>query len=231
MLAVVSLLALGISPPLWCQPTAVGIIWGSMFCAAFVLGGVGRGRLTIALAAFLLLALSSQAMQRTTDVSLLDSLLLQSIIFTGGWLSAMLDPKCRARDFRPILRQFSILDVVVLTSLFACFFHAVPRISTHPLLLVGVLCTLAFGVAISWVATRWGLYDHWNLALVFYTAVPISLALVGLHLSGTLDLTRAESLLWLMMGPINVVAAQATVVLLAMATMRPIMAELRREAL
>ncbi len=102
----------------------------------------------------------------------------------------------------------------------ACFCQALPNLDTAPSVLFTALIALAAGLVCSWLAYRWAWQDEWT-PLGVLSLVGSLIAICGLtYFGGPPSRSLAEALRWMLTGPINVVACQATTVLLSLALMR-----------
>jgi ABC-type xylose transport system permease subunit len=164
----------------------------------------------------------NQSFLHITDLPPADSLLLSTLLLTSGWVIARLD---RAHVFSSIPAahahgsQWSIGDIAFATAMAACLSQAFVH-STWTLLLVSALTALAGGVVCSWLAYRWVWLDQYSLFSLLLAFLGLAAATIYVHRVAPVDATFWESVQWICMGPVNVIASQATSVLLVLALIR-----------
>ncbi len=220
--------ALGWIPPLWLQPTAVGVLWGSLFFAGFLAGSLGRGKLSTALVCLIIGTVSNAAFQRITDFASSDSLLVATCLLFAGWLTATLDPL--SSPFQSSQRfpsphvtsaaRWTIWDIAFLTLIAACACHSIPKLEAPPMLMLGVLMALLGGLTSSWMACRWAWNERWNLWRFGVVILSLCAAAGLVFLSRPPSMPLLQSLQWVVSGPLNVIAAQALTVLFSLAVLR-----------
>jgi len=221
VLAACAVLA-GLQPPLWFQPTLVGGLWAMVLLSGFALGSFGRGSFVAATVAGLLAWLMNQSFLQITDLPPADCLLLSTLLLSSGWVIARLD---RAHLFSSIpsahaqSAQWSIGDIAFATAMAACLAQAFVH-CTPSLLLLSAVTALGGGVVCSWLAYRWVWLDQYSLLSLFLAFAGLVVATLYVHHVAPVDATFWESVQWICMGPVNVIASQATFVLLVLALIR-----------
>lgn len=213
----------GWQPPLWMQPSMVGLIWGSLFLSGFGIAWLGKASavqvgLHAASATFLVLAF-----RFITDLSLEECLIASITLVGSGWLACRLDLRLIADRFTWVAHeprtQLSILDLLLATTLVACAARAYINLTHPPLMLYSMLGTLLLGCGCSWACYHWTWNDRRPVGVPLLMVAFFSLA--GLVLIarvsplGTLDLT-----IWLLVGPLSVLAAQCFVVMTSFSMIR-----------
>ncbi len=212
----------GFQPPLWFQPTLVGILWGLVFLIGFAMGSFGRGSFLAATLAGVLTWLMNQSFLQITDLPPADCLLLSTLLLSSGWVIARLD---RAHLFSSIptahaqSAQWSIGDIAFSTALAACLVQAFVH-CTPTLLLLSAIMALAGGIVCSWLAYRWVWLDQYSLVSLLVAFVGLVSATLYIHHVAPVDATFWESVRWICVGPVNVIASQATSVLMVLALIR-----------
>jgi hypothetical protein len=219
-----SLFAIGFEPALWFQPTAVGVLWASIFLSGFLIGGLGRGKLWAAISAGSVAYLATSAFRELTEIAAPDSLLLSALLMFVGWLTALFESVAVVRDDSPNVQAFKprcfIWDIAFITLLVAIACHALPRMATPPVLLLSVIVALSGGLLCNWIACRWVWNDCWS---------PLSLlACVALFVAGITfvcatapqGISPQHALSWALTGPVNVIAAQGVTVLFVLGLWR-----------
>lgn len=221
VLAACAVLA-GFQPPLWFQPTLVGGLWAMVLLTGFALGSFGRGSFFAATLAGMLTWLMNQSFRQITDLPPADCLLLSTLLLSSGWAIARLD---RAHLFSSIpsahaqAAQWSIGDIAFATAMAACLVQAFVN-CTPTLLLLSAITALAGGVVCSWLAYRWVWLDQYSLVSLLLAFFGLVAATLYVHHVAPIDATFWESVRWICMGPVNVIASQATSVLLVLALIR-----------
>ncbi len=212
----------GYQPPLWFQPTLVGALWGYVFLVGFAIGSFGRGSFLAAIVAVASTWLIHTSLLRLTDLPPPDSLMITSLLLSSGWLIARLD---RQHLFSGIASahaqasQWSIADLVFATTMAACFVQSVENCDWTVLLLSAMLAA-AGGVVCSWFAYRWVWLDHYSYFSLLVSLLGLILATLYVHHIAPVDATLWESVQWICMGPVNVIASQATTVMFMLALIR-----------
>lgn len=213
------MIACGADIPLWFQPTVVGILWGALFSAGYVLGNIGRGDCRVAALSIGYISLAGMALMRSTDLGWPESLVAITLLVASGWFAAttLHFQAVRQRGER---FQISIWDLGFVTAATAGFVQGIPRVDQSALFLLAVAVTLISGVFLSWFATRWVAEDFWPpVRFAIYSAPLVLLAsYVGFSVARDTSLIQAAN--WLVTGPINVLASQAMTVILAVALLR-----------
>lgn len=213
-----ALLAGGRHPTLTFQPTCVGILWAGMFLSGYLMGGKGRGRFATLWLTAPSGYISWRAFYALTDFAAADSLMLAAILMTGGWAAA------RCLEWRGLenlpgptkqTRQghFSIWDIGFFTTIVACVVHSAPRLESPPILQFAVAVCLLSGLLCSWIACAWAWKDNWD-GWSLSALMVVLLASAGcLFLAAPSGWSLIRWLQWGLAGPVNVIAAQATVIL------------------
>jgi hypothetical protein len=216
-----------INIPLWFQPTAVGLLWAGLYLAGFMLGGIRSGVFSAACVAFACSWLFGYCFLRITDLAASDCLLVSALLLSCGWLTARLDRltvasqlSARFGESRYGLRQWSIADIVFVTTMVACFCKSLPQLAAPPMLLLSVLLALAAGLACSWIAYRWAWSDEWSARRCLLVAAMLGLITVYLFSYAPTGMTFLEAATWMLTGPANVIAAQGVAVLFTLAIVR-----------
>ena len=212
----------GLHPPLWFQPTLVGMFWGSLFLIGFAVGSFCRGSLLpAAVAVPFIWALHTSAVQ-VTDLPHADCLLVTTILLSSGWSIARFD---HAHQFssntqaHALAWQWSIGDLVFATAVAACFTQSLMFIAPS-VLLFSVLLAMAGGLVCSWYAYRWAWLDNWSVASMVAAGAGLILTAAYVDHYAPVNASLLECMVWICMGPVNVIASQATVVLFALAIVR-----------
>lgn len=216
--------------PLWIQPTHVGALWGGSFFAGFACGSFGRGSYLWAIWAAAVVSLSSVAFCRLSSFGAFDSILLSACILTLAWIAASLGSRNWSMfphrwwvGLGKSTTQFSIWDMAFLTCIVAMICASVSRLEARPVLLASVFLALTGGLCSCWVACQWVWHDCWSIWKVFFLVVSVLVALstgVVFMLTTNFNASILDTVQWLLTGPINVIAAQATTVLALSALVR-----------
>lgn len=222
-----SFLIFNLALPLWFQPTVVGLLWGGLFVAGFMLGSLRSGVFGAVCASAVCSWLFGYCFMEITDLAAPDCLLIASLLLSCGWLTARLDQwtvvkrsASNGGETRPSLRQWSISDIVFVTTMAACFCKSLPQLAAPPVLLLSVLIALAAGLVCSWIAYRWAWNDDWSLRRCLLVASMLALITVYLYSYAPTGMSLIEAVSWMISGPVNVIAAQAVAVLFALALVR-----------
>lgn len=227
MLACTGLLAFGVKPTLRFQPTVVGVVWGNIFLMGYLSSGIGRGSAWYALLTLPTVFFYNSAFDSLTDLGPADSVLVTAMLLLAGWATNLSDPASRistpAETTQPaarVFRRWSIGDIGFLTMIAACMAHFWQHAEAASGLMVAVSLVLIGGVLCSWTACRIVWKDAWslgNLAVLTGTLLCVLGVVVACSPPGV---PLASHLRWAIQGPINVMAAQASVVLIVLACWR-----------
>jgi hypothetical protein len=222
LLGLCGLIEFGMESPLWLQPSLVGIFWGATLVAGYSLFATGGSQVPGIVLAVGVAWLMNHACFRVTNLAAGECLLLTTLLFASGWIKRryFCDPlETRGGQFGLMGGQWSIADVATLTALIACLVQAFSQITLTPLLMSIAWAFLA-GLLYSWIAYRWVWLDRWSSSSIAVGAVGIMVIVTYIDLVAPADRTWWECFVWLCMGPVNVVAGQATTVLLFFAVLR-----------
>jgi hypothetical protein len=217
------------SPPVWLQPTIVGMLWASLFLVGVAAGSVRRGSLWFALVAGCFVWLSQLALQSLTGLVASECGLLVVCSFSAGWLVTQFEFSGRSRPTSVTAvqryQQWTIWDLALLTMLVAVMCYALPRLESPWILLAQVGFVLLGGCICSWMAYRWVFDDCWTLTKLMVMIVGSSLCLwlfciwvVSQQPSNELSLQLIAA--WMLTGPIAVMAAQGFTVLAILTAIR-----------
>ncbi|WP_145078734.1 hypothetical protein [Aureliella helgolandensis] len=232
----VAAVAMGWYPALWMQPTLVGIFWGSIFLAGIACADFGNGHLAVIFLAGGIATLATLGCIRLTEFPPSDCLLTTTLILAAAWFVSRLDRLTRPSSFqhsprpetasmsgmvrrRPDSRlRFSIWDILFLTCVAACACSAYPGLETSPLLLASLWIAVLGGLISSWAACRWTWQDQWAPLQILSLGAMFGISAAIVILQSPMPIGRTVS--WLLQGPFNVIAAQATTVLLFSGALR-----------
>ncbi|MEZ6134861.1 MAG: hypothetical protein R3C53_08130 [Pirellulaceae bacterium] len=225
LLAVLAVVACGVvyawpGIPLWIQPTAVGAVWAGLFVAGFVLGGLRRGNMVALLAMLACSWVFESCFQALTHLATADCVLISTLLFGSGWLTARVDLGALVDSLPGRLRQWSIADLVVVTTISACLAHSLSNLTTPSILLFSVLTALVAGSACSVLAYRWVWNDHFSFGRCAMAVGTLALLAGYLYSYAPVDMTILDAVAWALTGPVNVVAAQGVTVLVALSLLR-----------
>ncbi len=248
MLAFSLLFILGFEPSLPFQPTAIGILWASIFLCGYLMSGAGRGQVWCLLVAGPIVYLANLAFASLTDLGYFDSMLATTTILFAGWATNVIDPESRIQLAQPVAStqraastqrvdsiqrgrvvgdavrrprsRWSIWDLGFLTVVVACFVQSWPRLQTPPMLLVAVFAALLGGLLSSWIACRWVWKDNWSIGNICGLGLTVIAGLALVRVSSPVDLPLMNMIRWALSGPLNVIASQGIVVLAVLAGWR-----------
>lgn len=214
-----AMVAFGTESPLWFQPTVVGVLWGTLFSAGYILGGIGRGDCRVAALSTGYVSLASLALMRATDLGSAESLVTITLLVTSGWLAAT------TRHFQVVRErgqrfQISIWDLGFVTAATAGLVHGLPRIDQTGVFLLAVFVTLISGIFLSWFAARWVDQDYWTPVRFAIYSSPLLVLASYVGFSVARDTSLIQSVNWLITGPINVLASQSLTVIISVALLR-----------
>lgn len=222
LLMVASVLSAGAEPPQWLQPTLVGMLWAGLFLVGFACGSFARGNVLYAIYSACLAILSNSAFHKLTSLFGGECLLITSLVLLVGWAAANFDPATRRAyapqtEPAPILRV-QIWDIAYLTVLVALVCRALPELESLTVLMATALVAVLASLPSCWAASRWAWDDHWTGWKVAAMAATVSVAIGVVFYHSPMP--PATTLRWLLAGPMHVIAAQATTVLLFCSAMR-----------
>ena len=208
----------------WLQPTMVGLLWASLFLIGAAAGKARRGSGSFAMAASLFVWFSRETLQQLTNLLQAESTLIAVALFGAGWIVANLDPsaKTKERQQRESLSglQWTIWDLVLLTTLCAFVCYAVPRLESSFLMLYQVFFVLCAGLLSSWCAYRWVFDDHWSIAKLFMLFAGCAACLSLIAVQSPTEFSLMQIMAWMVTGPLAVVAAQGLTVLALLTAIR-----------
>lgn len=217
------------SPPMWLQPTIVGILWASLFLVGAAAGSVRRGSAWFAFIACCYVWLSQNQLQSLTSLVEAECALIAVCSFSAGWLVTQLEFSGRESQspFAEVKRyqQWTIWDLGLLTTLVAVICYALPRLESPLILLTQVGFVMLGGCISSWMAYRWVFDDNWTLTKLIAMIVGSGLCvwLLGLWLVSqqpASELSIGVIATWMLTGPIAVIAAQGLTVLALLTAIR-----------
>lgn len=234
------------SPPVWLQPSVLGLLWGGVFLNG-VATGYGRGSLLFTILALSHLCLTRTAFEHLTSLATSECCILCVILFASGWVTAQFDSMhsavCERRvnreqsanrdsirildtsDEQPTIhshlrQQWTIWDLAVLTTLCAVLCYAIPHVTSSLLFLSHVLFAATAGSLASWIAYRWVLDDRWSLGKLAVLVIGTSLGLWLIVRQTPDDFSMLHALVWILTGPLAVIAAQAFTVMAILTAIR-----------
>ncbi len=217
------------STPMWLQPTIVGMLWASLFLIGAAAGSVRRGNAWFAGVAGCYVWLSQIAMQSLTNLASTECVLIAVCSFSAGWLVTQLEfsgrsPQIVHEDVRRY-QQWTIWDLALLTTLVAVICYALPRLESPLFLLTQVGFVLLGGCLGSWVAYRWVFDDCWTMAklITMFLGSGLCICLLSfwvLSQQAPNQLSVPHIAIWMLTGPIAVIAAQALTVLALLTAIR-----------
>ncbi len=223
-LLLLSICALGWSPPDWIQPSIVGLLWANLFLLGLAAGHVRRGSARFACLAGGLLWLSKIALTIVTDLSTAECLLLGTILCGAGWSVAHLDNLHRdlSKSYSSAIQyqQWTIWDIALLTTFVAAICFSTPRLESPGALLLNVTFVLTGGIMCSWLAYRWVFDDQWNVVKLLAILSVCALSLGVVSQLAPAESTVLQSLAWMLTGPLAVIAAQGLGVLAILSAIR-----------
>ncbi len=209
----------GLAPPLWFQPCAVGLVWGSLFLLGVVLGSTAIHRLgpmIVASAAAVWLSVASSSL---TDFSMRESLIFCALLLVAGWMVTRaglqsaslhgLETRLHSR------RQWSIVDLMFWMTSAALIVSGLTH-TTAPLpLWIGAGGTLLIGCCFSWAACQLAWNDSRPVGLPLLAGVVFSA--IGVFVVARFSPLAEKGQLgeWIVSGPASVVASQVFIVLLS----------------
>lgn len=166
----------------------------------------------------------SMSFQSLTDFTFRESLVINTIALTAGWLVIRLDhraarlhwsdSRCRSRW------QFPLIDFFMMATVSACLISGFRSWSAPLSLMLGVGCTLLIGCCGCWAAYHWAWNDRRPVGLPMITAAFLAVAsLCGLSNMAP-SLSPLELAHWLLSGPAGVLASQICSVIFALALAR-----------
>lgn len=118
------------------------------------------------------------------------------------------------------LSRWSIWDLGLLTLVAALWSRSVPAISAHPLLLIGVASAMVGGLMCSVAAYRWAVRDHWSWWQLVGLSCNLIVAVIVVFYFSPDGMRPWAAFVWMLGGPVNVVASQGVTVLLGSAMLR-----------
>lgn len=220
LLAFASLIAWGWQPSLRFQPSVVGAVWACIFLSGYMLGGMGRGQLRYLLVSAPLAYLSWLGFRSLTDLGGADCAVLAVVLIVGGWAAAMWNGRSDSREGEQLHRRggqhrlrWSIWDICFVTTIAACFVHAIPRMIAPWELMLAVASALLAGVLVSWIACSWVWRDHWDWWSMSALMITMAVGIAIVQVSSPTGLSLWHAIQWALAGPINVIASQGVVVL------------------
>jgi hypothetical protein len=217
-----SLPLLGLHVPLWIQPSFVGLLWGGLFLSGCWLTFAGHTtwlNLALVLLGSVLLSLEFHAI---TDLTSEESMLTSVALVTCGWMAMRFDssPKntIAGQSVSSNRRQIPLIDFFVVTTLVACVIRAITHMASPPIMLIGVLGTLVVGCSCCWAAYHWAWNDARPIGIPAIITVLSMLSLAVVYQAS--PLSGMELAVWIIQGPLSVVAAQCFTVLAVLASVR-----------
>ncbi len=117
-------------------------------------------------------------------------------------------------------QQWTIWDLAVLTTLCAVLCYAIPHVTSTIFFLSHVLFAATAGSLASWIAYRWVLDDGWSLGKLAVLIIGTSLGLWLIVQQTPDDFSMLHSLVWILTGPLAVIAAQAFTVMAILTAIR-----------
>lgn len=236
-IATCTLLALGFKPGYIFEPTFAGIVWAGLFLCGFALGSIARGRIQAAVALSVFCWLANQAFAAITDFSASDSLFPSSLLLAFGFGAARVGTRnwtlflenafgravgeptsTEHGHWRQEPLRFSIWDIGLATVLVAMVCTAISRTQASPALLACCFVALIGGIFSSWTACRWAWHDRWSLTSIL--GLGLACLLIFGYVIYRSPMPVATTITWLVSGPVNTIAAQATAVLVSCAAVR-----------
>lgn len=212
------------SPPVWLQPTVVGMLWASLFLVGAAAGSVRRGSACFACVAGSYVWLSQLAMQSLTSLVAAESCLVVVCSFSAGWLVTQFEfsgrPQCASASVVRHYQQWTIWDLAVLTTLVAVICYGLPRLESPLALLSQVGFVVCGGCLFSWIAYRWVFDDCWTAGKWILLLVGSGLCLLLLGRQTPTEFSLLNIAAWMLTGPLAVVAAQGFVVLALLTAVR-----------
>lgn len=209
IIAILLLFAIGGSVPPWLNASVIGLAWGALFVLGLALTWAIERRVAAALLALVALWLGTQALARLTDLDYDLCRLLSLLQLTGGWLSGL-----AANQLHRCERaRFSIWDLALLSSFVAAACWSAQNYEQPLGLLLQVGPAAVGGLLCSLLVCEWGLRDHWSALRFIALPCGVGAAALLIQLGSPGNLSLYEITLWLLAGPISVVAAQATTTL------------------
>ena len=202
-------------PPVWLQPTAVGVALGLLFATGLFLGTSGQANAKCAAYSFVVALMVCHSLKDLTDLSLGAARLFATVLVGIGWVSTKLFGRsCWSLiDQRP--KQPSIWDILLLTTIIGFAIADLPNISPHPALLRELLFVVAGGTIACWFVIHWIDCGHWTWLRLLRCGL-----LFGLFWSIQLMLPSDGHAGGMFTGPMAVIWAQMTTVLLTLAVIR-----------
>lgn len=179
---------------------------------------VGRWPWLVTLLGFLWLAKLSNSQLMTLSSS--ESALLVSALVGAGWTLQLLMQQATLASSDRKSRQWSMADIVFLTTFVAIACQALPRIEASGMLVGQIFLVAVSGVAVSYITWVWVLDDNWNFRKVAYAGIGLLSSLSFVTWAATDQWNWMHLLRWLLVGPIAVVAAQGLGILLLLAAVR-----------
>ena len=198
-------------------------------------------RLGWSIYAFITAVLAHQSLSSVTDLGNNANWLVIVILLASGWLLGItllpwhdsrrvpgIEPSANSHN-RAGLR-FSVWDIFCATSLVAMLCWIVPRAENQFDLMCQIAPSLIGGVLLSIIALHWAWRDNWSISSMcsMILSVPIVVALTLPWSPSVRNL--AETMAWILTGPLSVMAAQFFVVLLWIASLRTPSIELSQTA-
>jgi hypothetical protein len=223
-LAVIGCLPLfGLLVPLWLQPSLVGLLWGSLFLGGCWLTIAGSCSWLMHLLVLVGAASLTTTFHRVTDLSIEESLLACVMLVACGWMMFRIDRNpwkvVSGQPMALTIRQIPLTDLFLLTTLAACIVRAATHMTSPPLMLIGIMGTLVVGCVYTWAAYHWAFNDARPVGAPMVLAVMLSLVGIGIVLYAS-PMSIRELCVWLLQGPLSVIATQCFTVLAVFGIMR-----------
>jgi hypothetical protein len=200
----------------------------------YVLGGLGRGSIVGALACAVAFFVATSAFVALSDFGLSDALLLSTAVAAVGFASGRYSgvhwtipirwaSAAHSNSTEPVhasnpLATFSIWDLGFVSVVVAVAANSLGQVQA-PYALAACIFFAAFGgIVCSVLAARLALHDTWTLRhTALLLGLPCAIAFAVFYFR---PVPFNVTLAWLISGPVNAIAAQATTVLLCCAAYR-----------
>lgn len=219
--------------PDWTITSWVGGCWGALLLTGLSSVWTTR-RLGWAVYAFVAAALAHRSLSSANDLGTHANWLIIVVLLASGWFIGVtllpwhesrripgVTTSLGNRSLRPT--RFSTWDLFCATALVAMLCWIVPRAENQFDLMCQIAPSLIGGILLSIIALQWAWKDEWSLSsmLSAVLCVPIIVAFTMPWWPWSPSVrTVAETMAWIVTGPLSIMAAQFIVVLLWIASLR-----------
>ena len=216
--------------PNWAITTWVGASWGAVLLTGlstvWTTHRLGWSVYTLTTA-----VLAHESLSTITDLGANANWLVIVLLLASGWLMGVTllpwhesrripgletsDPALSPKPFR-----FSLWDIQCATALVAILCWILPRAENQFDLMCQMAPSLIGGVLLSILALEWAWRDNWSMRAIVSTVVSVPIIFALTMPWSPSARTLAESIAWIISGPLSVMAAQFIVVLIWVASLR-----------